>query len=108
MPAPVLVLSSTVTCAHVGKGQPSPLSPKLKINGEPAALLTTQYAISGCTLPAATLGNSPPCVNGTFTVGATKVTSDGQALLIVGSTGTTVPNGTPMITAPSQPKVVAT
>jgi hypothetical protein len=108
MPAPVLVLSSTVTCAHLGKGQPSPLSPKLKINGEAVALLTTQYTITGCTLPAATSGGSPPCLTGTFTVGATKVTSDAQPLLIVGSTGTSVPNGTPMITAPSQPKIVAT
>lgn len=108
MPGPVLVLSSTVTCAHLGKGNPAPLSPKLTINGEAVALLTTQYTISACGAPAASGGNLPPCVTGTFTAGATKVTSDAQALLIVGSTGTTVPNGTPMLTAPSQPKVVAT
>jgi hypothetical protein len=107
MPGPVITSLSTVQCAHVGRGTPAAPVPTVTIEGLPVVTIASPYAIAACTFPAMTGGNSPPCVNGQFTVASTSVMVNGQPLMIVGATGTSIPNGTPMLTLPSQTTVVA-
>jgi hypothetical protein len=107
MPGPVLTITSTVTCAHLGKGTPGTPNPRITILGQAVVTIPGQYTIAGCTFPAMTGGNSPPCVSGAFTTASTKVLSSTGFLLLADSQGTSLPNGTPLVVAPSQVKVVA-
>ena len=108
MPGPVLTSAATVQCAHLGRGTPATPNPRITIYGQPVVTIATQYAIAACTLPAATGGNSPPCTSGSFTTASTKVLTDKGFLLLADSQGTSLPNGTPLVVAPSQTKVIAT
>ena len=108
MPGPVLTATSTVQCAHLGRGTPATPNPRIKINGQPVVTIATQYAIAQCTFPAMTGGNSPPCVSGSFTTASTKVLTDTGFLLLADSKGTSLPNGTPLVVLPSQTQVNAT
>lgn len=107
MPGPVVVLPTQVQCAHLGKGTPSTPNPRVLIDGQPAVTIASPYVIAGCTFPAMTAGNSPPCTNATFTTAATRVLSNTGFLLLADSQGTSIPNGTPMLIVPSQVKVIA-
>ena len=106
MPGPVLTISSTVQCAHVGKGTPLTPVPRVLIGCKPVVVLTTQYAVAACQFPTMTSG-APPCVTAQFTSGATRVMALGSPLLVASSTGTSLPNGTPLIVVPDQFKVIA-
>ncbi len=108
MPGPVLTVLSTVQCAHLGRGTPAPPNPRILIDGQAVVTITTKYAIAGCTFPAMTGGNSPPCVSGSFTTASTRCLTDTGYLLLGDSQGTSLPNGTPLVVMPSQFKVVAT
>ena len=106
MPGPVVTSMSTVQCAHVGRGTPASPVPTVTVEGIPVVTIASPYAIAACTFPAMTGGNSPPCTNGQFTVASTSVMINGQPLMIFGATGTSIPNGTPMLTLPSQTTVI--
>src|SRR5262245_32850261 len=107
MPGPVLTAVSSVQCAHLGKGTPAPVNPRIMIFGQPVVTVATQYAIAGCTFPAMTGGNSPPCVSASFTTVATRVLTNAGFLLLADSQGTSLPNGTPLVVVPSQTNVIA-
>ncbi len=107
MPGPVLTVLSRVQCAHLGTGTPATPNPRITILGQPVVTIATQYAIAGCTFPAMTAGNSPPCVSGAFTTASTKVLSNTGFLLLGDSQGTSLPNGTPLVVVPGQIKVTA-
>ena len=106
MPGPVLHLGATVLCAHGGQAMPTAPTPRVLVSGQPAATVAAPYAVAGCGFaPAA--GNGP-CVTAQWVVGATRVMSAGQPLVI--STGVSVcaPTGTPLIPGASQTRVIAT
>jgi hypothetical protein len=103
----MLTSASVVQCAHVGAGTPSAPNPRVMLGGLPSVTLATTYAIAGCTFPAMTGGGSPPCLTGQFTTAATRVLATGQPVLLADSQGTSIPNGTPLIVMPSQPRVIA-
>jgi hypothetical protein len=107
MPGPVLVATSTVQCAHLGRGTPAAPNPRVMILGQPVVTISTQYAIAACTFPAMTNGGSPPCVSGSFTTASTRVLSNTGFLLLADSQGTSLPNGTPLVVLPSQTQVIA-
>ena len=107
MPGPILTAASTVQCAHLGTGTPATPDPRVMLGGVPAVTIATTYTIAGCTFPAMTAGNSPPCVTAQFTTAATRVLATAQPLLLADSQGTSIPNGTPLIVVPSQPRVIA-
>jgi hypothetical protein len=107
MPGPVLTITSTVQCAHLGKGTASAPNPRVMIFGQAVLTLPGPHVIAACTFPAMTGGNSPPCVSASFTTASTRVLSNTGFLLLADSQGTSLPNGTPLVVIPSQAQVVA-
>ncbi len=60
----------------------------------PAAAIADPWTVAGCPgVPPSV----PPCVTAQWTVGTTRVTSDGQPLVIVGGTAICTPAGTPLL-----------
>ena len=107
MPGLILHLGATVMCPHAGTATPSAPVPRVTVSGQPVVAVTSPYVIAGCTFPAMTGGNSPPCVTAQFTTPATRVTAMGQPVLLNTSVATTVPNGTPLIVSVTQVRVTA-
>lgn len=103
MPGPLLHIGAMVTCSHAGVATPGAPNPRVLVSGQPSVTLPTPYAIAGCSLSA----SGSPCVTGTWTLGSTRVTSNGQPLVIATGMSTCVSNGTPMLTASSQMRVIA-
>lgn len=106
MPGPLLTAASTVQCAHLGKATPVTPVPRVLIYGKPAVVLTTQYTVAACQFPTMTTG-APPCVTAQFTSASIRVKALGSPVLLGDSTGTTVPNGPPLVVVPDQLKVIA-
>ena len=104
MPGPLLTATTTVQCVHQGVATPMMPSARVSVLGQPAVTLASPFTIAGCTFPAMTSG-APPCVTAQFTVGATRVTSLGQPVLLVDSQAQCVPNGTPVLIIPAQARV---
>jgi uncharacterized Zn-binding protein involved in type VI secretion len=105
MPGFVLHLGAMVQCAHAGQALPVVVSPRVTVSGQPATTLSSTYSIAGCALAAS---GSPPCVTAQWVMGATRVTSSGQPLLILGGQSMTVPNSTPLLVMTTQTRVTAT
>ena len=106
MPGYLLTSSSTVTCAHQGQGQTSTPLTKVKVDGNSAIGQSSSYTISACTfLPTA---GGPPCATAQWTVAATRVKSNGVAVVLEDSTSTCVPTGTPLTVVVGQNKVKGT
>lgn len=103
MPGPLLHFGAVVNCSHGGLATPGTPNPRVTVSGQPSVLLPTPYAIAGCSLAA----SGSACVTGTWTLGSTRVTSNGQPLVIAGGLSTCVSNGTPMLPVSSQLRVVA-
>ena len=104
MPGPLLHFGAIVTCSHVGFATPTAPNPRVLVSGQPTVTLPTPYAIAGCSLTP----SGSPCLTGTWTLGSTRVTSNGQPLVIATGISTCVSNGTPMLAASSQVRVIAT
>ena len=109
MPGFILHQGAQVQCSHAGTAQPTSLNSKVTVGGQANVLATASYTISGCTMPPPTAGNGP-CVTAQFipATAATRVTSNGQPVLLSTSQATCVPTGTPLIIAQTQTKVTAT
>ena len=105
MPGFVLHMGSVVQCAHGGQAIPTTVSPRVTVSGQPVATLSSPYTVAGCPFPTPP---GAPCVTGMWSIGATRVTSNGQPLLIMGGMATTVPNGVPLIAMTTQTRVTAT
>jgi len=103
MPGPLLHFGAMVNCMHAGLATPTAPNPRVLVSGQPTVTQPTPYAIAGCSLAS---GGSP-CVTGTWTSASLRVTSNGQPLVIATGLSTCVSNGTPMIVASSQVRVVA-
>jgi uncharacterized Zn-binding protein involved in type VI secretion len=105
MPGFLLHLGATVTCSHGGQAMPTVPNPQVTVSGQPTATLAGPWAVAGCPLVPPAPG---PCVTGMWTVGTTRVTSNGQPLVIMGGVATCVPSGTPLLPVVSQTRVTAT
>jgi hypothetical protein len=53
-------------------------------------------------------GGNGPCVTGQWSVGATRVTSTGQPLVIMTGMATCTPTGTPLVPVSAQTRALAT
>lgn len=104
MPGYLLNASSIVQCSHMGKAQPDMPSPRVKVMGQAAVLVTSPYSVTGCTFPPPPNGNGP-CVKALFTVAALRVKSMGMALLLADSKASCTPTGTPLTVVFAQPRV---
>jgi hypothetical protein len=79
-------------------------NPRVMVNGMPTVAVTAPYLVAGCTLPPPPAANGP-CVTGQFITAATRITSNGQPLLLLDSQAICVPTGTPLIIAMTQTRV---
>ena len=103
MPGPVLHVGAIVQCPHAGQAPPGVASPRVMVSAQPITTLSSTYAIAGCANPSP----APPCVSAQWVLGAMRVTSLGQPVLILGGQATTVPNGVPLVATTTQTRVIA-
>src|SRR6185503_8153019 len=106
MPGPLLHVGATVLCSHGGQAQPTVPNPRVLVSSQPTVTLTAPYVVAGCALPPPPAANGP-CVTAQWLVGTTRVTSNGQPLLVQSSQAICAPTGTPLIIAVTQVRVSA-
>ncbi len=104
MPGFLLHVGATVMCAHAGQAQPSVVNPSVSVNGQPTVTLSAPYVIAGCAQPPPLAGNGP-CVTAQFVSAATRLTSNGQPLLLQDSQAICVPTATPLLVTLVQTRV---
>src|SRR6266487_6122993 len=101
MPGFLLHVGATVLCSHAGQAQPTVPNPRVTVTGQPTVAITSPYVIAGCTLPPPP-GANGPCVTAQFITAATRVTSNGQPLLLLDSQAICAPTGTPLLITVTQ------
>jgi hypothetical protein len=99
-------MGAVVTCAHGGQAMPTAPSPRVTVMGMPVATLAAPYSVAGCAFVPPT-GNGP-CVTAQWTIGAVRVTSMGQPVLIMTGMAACVPTGTPLLPVSAQTRAIAT
>jgi len=104
MPGFLLHVGATVMCAHGGQTQPTVPNPRVLVSGQPTVTVASPYVVAGCALPPNAGG---PCLTAQYVTCATRVTSNGQPLLLIDSQAVCVPTGTPLIPAVTQVRVTA-
>ena len=104
MPGFLLHVGATVLCSHGGQAQPTVVNPRVTVSGQPTVTITSPYVVAGCTMPPPSAGNGP-CVTAQFITAATRITSNGQPLLLMDSQAICTPTGTPLIIAVTQTRV---
>ena len=98
-------VGATVMCSHGGQAQPTAPNPRVLLSGAPSMTLSAPWFVAGCPFVPPT--NPGPCMTAQWTVGATRVTSNGQPLLVLTGTATCVPTGTPLLPIVAQTRVTA-
>jgi hypothetical protein len=106
MPGFLVHLGATVLCAHGGQATPTAPNPRVSVSGQPTVTLATPYVVAGCAMPPPTAGNGP-CVSAQFVSAATRVTSNGQPVLLLDSQAICTPTGTPLMIVQTQTRVTA-
>jgi hypothetical protein len=106
MPGPILHLGATVMCSHGGQALPTAPSPRVTVSGMPIATIAAPYTIAGCAF-APPAGNGP-CVTAQWVVGAVRVTSEGQPVVVMTGVAVCMPTGTPLLPMSAQTRVIAT
>jgi hypothetical protein len=79
-------------------------NPSVTINGQPTALTSGAWVVAGCPLVPPPL---PPCVSAQWVTGTTRVTSNGQPLVVQSGAAVSIPNGTPLLVISTQTNVTA-
>jgi hypothetical protein len=106
MPGPILHVGAVVLCSHGGQAQPTVPSARVLVMGMPITTIAAPYVVAGCAF-VPPVGNGP-CVTAQWVVGAVRVTSEGQPVVIMAGMATCVPTATPLIPASAQTRVIAT
>jgi len=101
VPGFLLHFGATVLCSHAGQAQPTVVNPRVLVSGQPTVMLTSPYVIAGCALPPPPAANGP-CVTAQFVSSATRITSNGQPLLLFDSQAICAPTATPLLTVVTQ------
>jgi hypothetical protein len=96
---------AVVICGHGAPAQPMITSPRVKVSGQPIVTQSGTYSVSGCTFDAA---HSMMCVSGQWIMGAARVTSLGEPVILQNSVSMCAPNGTPMNVISTQIRVRGT
>jgi hypothetical protein len=105
MPGFLLHVGATVLCSHGGQAQPTAPNPRVTVSGMPTVTLTAPYVIAGCGFPPASGG---PCVTAQWITAATRLTSNGQPLLLLDSQAICAPTGTPLLIVATQTRTTGT
>ena len=106
MPGFLLHVGATVLCSHGGQAQPTAPNPRVLVSGQPTVLITAPYVVAGCALPPPPMANGP-CVTAQWLVGSTRVTSNGQPLVVQSSQAICAPSGTPLLIVATQTRASA-
>jgi hypothetical protein len=94
MPGFLVQQGATVMCAHGGQAMPVVPNSSVTLDGMPSCLLPDPWTITACVgIPP----GLPPCVTAQWLTGTTRVTSNGQPLLVQSSTALSTSNGTPLL-----------
>jgi hypothetical protein len=102
MPGFLLHLGATVLCAHGGQAQPTVPNPRVLVSGQPITTIAGPYVVAGCPFPPASGG---PCLTAQFVTAATRITSNGQPVLLLDSQAVCAPTGTPLVPVVTQVRV---
>jgi hypothetical protein len=102
MPGPLLHVGASVLCAHGGQAQPTVPNPRVLVSGQPTVTMAAPYVVAGC--PFVPVAPSP-CITAQWIVAATRVTSNGQPLVLMDSQAICAPNGTPLLPIVAQMRV---
>jgi hypothetical protein len=105
MPGFVLHVGASVLCTHGAPAQPTAFSARVRVSGQAITTMAAPYLVNGC--PFNISGVPSPCVTANWIVAATRVTSDGQPVLLVDSQAICAPNGTPLVILATQTRVTA-
>lgn len=103
MPGFLLHLGATVLCAHGGQAQPTAPNHRVTVSGQPVVTQAAPYTVVGC--PFVPPAGNGPCVTAQWVVGATRVFSNGQPVLVQTSQAVCAPTGTPVTIAMTQMRV---
>jgi len=106
MPGFMIHVGASVLCSHAGQAQASAPNPRVTVSGQPTVTLAAPWLVAGCTLPPPPAANGP-CVTAQFVTAATRVTSNGQPLLLFDSQAICAPTGTPLLIVASQTRASA-
>lgn len=107
MPGFLLHVGATVLCSHAGQAQATVPNPRVTVSGQPTIAMTSPFVVAGCALPPPPAANGP-CVSAQFTTAATRITSNGQPLLLLDSQALCVPTGTPLLITVTQTRATGT
>jgi len=103
MPGFLLHVGAQVQCAHAGQSQPTAPNPRVLVSNQPTVTLASPYVIAGC--PFNVAGGPVPCVTAQWVTAATRLTSNGQPLILLDSQAVCAPNGTPLLILSTQTRV---
>jgi hypothetical protein len=104
MPGFLLQVGATVICAHGGQAQPTVPNPRVLLSGAPSVTMTAPWVVAACPfVPVVPM----PCVTAQWIIGTTRVTSNGQPLLIQTSQAICAPTGAPLLPLVAQTRVMA-
>jgi hypothetical protein len=106
MPGFIVHTGATVLCSHGAPAQPTAPSPRVMVSGQPISTIAAPYAVMGC--PFNISGGPSPCITGQWLMGAVRVSSLGQPVVIQTGKSICTPNGTPLMILVTQPRVTAT
>lgn len=106
MPGFLIHVGASVLCSHGGQAQATAPNPRVTVSGQPTVTMPAPGLVAGCALPPPTAANGP-CVSAQFVTAATRVTSNGQPLLLIDSQAICAPTGTPLLIVASQTRVTA-
>ena len=107
MPGFLLHVGATVLCSHAGQAQATVPNPRVQVSGQPTVTMAAPYVVAGCTLPPPPAANGP-CVTAQWVTAATRITSNGQSLLLFDSQAICVPTGTPLMVLVTQTRTTGT
>jgi len=104
VPGFVLQVGATVMCAHGGQAQPTVPNPRVLLSGAPSVTMAAPWVVAGCPFVPPSPG---PCVTAQWIVAATRVTSNGQPLLVMSGQAICMPTGAPLLPIVAQTRVSA-
>jgi hypothetical protein len=107
MPGFLVHVGAVVMCSHGGQAQPTAPNPRVTVSGQPTVTIAAPYMIAGCAFPPPPAANGP-CVSAQWLVGSTRVTSNGQPLVVSSSQAICAPTGTPLLITVTQTHATAT
>ncbi|RAN77172.1 hypothetical protein B5P43_20935 [Bacillus sp. SRB_336] len=106
MPGFLIHVGASVLCSHGGQAQATAPNPRVSVSGQPSVTMPAPWLVAGCALPPPPAANGP-CVTAQFVTASTRVTSNGQPLLLLDSQAICAPTGTPLLIVASQTRVTA-